>query len=87
MIGTVEYLEAYDVTIATLFDGQLTFGTEWGIGQFDIDKLIDGAEQIDGLPFVRLQHVISYKMERGSLKDLRHIEAIRTSKYADALVM
>lgn len=80
-IGKIEYLEEYGVTIVTLCDGQLTFGTAWGIGTFDIDALIDDAEEINGLPFVRLEHVVSYKMERGSPKDLRHIEAIRKSSH------
>jgi hypothetical protein len=78
-IGEIEYLEEYGVTIVTLSDGRLTFGTAWGIGQFNVDALIDDAEEIDGLPFVRLEHVISYKMERGSRKDLEHIEAIEKS--------
>jgi hypothetical protein len=56
-------------------DGRLTFGTEWGLGDFDVDELIDDAEMIDGLPFVQLKHVVSYKMKRASSKDIRHIEA------------
>ena len=78
-IGTVEHLEEYSVTIAAICDGQISFGTEWGIGIFDVDDLIDDAELIGGLPFVQLRHVISYKMERASPKDLRHIEALKNS--------
>ena len=81
-IGTIEYLEEYDVTIATICEGRISFGTEWGIGSFDIDNLIDNAEQIDGLPFVQLRHVVAYKEERGSPKDRRHIEALMESEYA-----
>jgi len=43
-IGTVEYLEEYDITVVTMCDGRLSFGTEWGIGEFDVDNLIDNAE-------------------------------------------
>jgi hypothetical protein len=77
-----QLVDEYDVTVASICDGQITFGTAWGIGEFDIDKLIDGAEFIDGLPFVQLKHVIRYKMERASPKDLRHIHALRNSKYS-----
>ena len=41
-IGTLEHSDKYDVEIVTLHDGQLSFGTKWGIGSFDIDDLIDG---------------------------------------------
>jgi len=42
-------------------NGAISFGTAWGIGQFDINRLIDTAEIIGGLPFVQLQFVINYK--------------------------
>lgn len=75
-LGRVEYLPEYDVTIVTMADGALTFGTKWGIGNFDVDELIATAEIVDGLPFVRLEHVISYKQTRSSEKDLRHLDAL-----------
>ncbi len=76
-IGELEYLSEYDVTVVSLCDGRLTFGTKWAIGEFDIDELIDGAEEIDGLPFVRLEHVTNYKKISNRPKDLRHIEALK----------
>ncbi len=76
-IGELEYLSKYDVTVVTMCDGRLTFGTKWAIGEFDIDELIDGAEEIDGLPFVRLEHVTNYKKISKRPKDLRHIEALK----------
>ena len=76
-IGELEYLSDYDVTIVTMCDGRLTFGTEWGIGNFDIDALIDSAELIDGLPFVQLEHVASYKEIMKRPKDLDHLEALK----------
>ena len=42
---------------------------------FEIGQLIDEAELIDGIPFVRLEHVVAYKRVRGSDKDQRHIDA------------
>ena len=76
-IGVLEYLSKYDVTVVTMCGGRLTFGTKWAIGEFDIDELIDGAEEIDGLPFVRLEHVTNYKEISKRPKDLRHIEALK----------
>jgi hypothetical protein len=57
-------------------DGALTFGTKWGIGNFDVDELIATAEVLEGLPFVRLEHVIGYKKIRSSEKDIQHLEAL-----------
>lgn len=75
-IGSVEYLSEYDVSVVTMADGALTFGTKWGIGNFDIDELIATAEIIDELPFVRAKHVIAYKKIRSSEKDLLHLAAL-----------
>ena len=78
-IGAAEFLPAYGVTVISLFDGAITFGTKWGIGDFDVDELIDTAEVIEALPFVRLKHVVSYKTIRSSAKDLLHLEALNAS--------
>ena len=75
-IGSVEYLPEYDVSVVTMTDGALTFGTKWGIGNFDIDEPIATAEIIDALPFVRVEHVICYKKIRSSEKDLLHLGAL-----------
>ncbi len=75
-IGRQDYLSKYDVTVVTLCDGRLSFGKEWGIGKFDIDELIDSAEEIEGLPFVRLEHVARYKKISKRPKDLKHLEAL-----------
>ncbi len=75
-LGECEYLTEYNVDIVTLFDGSLTFGDGWGIGAFDTDELIDNAEFIDGLPFVRLEYVAKYKKVSKRPKDLQHLEAL-----------
>lgn len=75
--GTLRYLEDYDVTIAEFLRGRITFGTRWGIGEFQIDKLIDTAEMIDGLPFVRLDYVIEYKQIANRAKDIAHLRALQ----------
>ena len=79
-IGELEYLSDYDVTIVTMCDGRLTFGPEWGIGNFDINELIDSAEVIDGLPFVRLEHLACYKGIIKRPKDLEHLQALEAYK-------
>jgi len=75
--GVVSYDERHDVSLASHCNGRVTFGTEWAIGIFDVDDLIDTAEVIDGLPFVQLKHVIAYKKIRASAKDLVHLELCR----------
>jgi hypothetical protein len=71
-IGTLQFNDDYGVEIVTLFDGKVTFGNKWGIGDFNVDELI---------PFVKLKHVIEYKLIRKSKKDVQHIESFRQSKY------
>ncbi len=78
-IGRTEFLPEYGVSIVALADTDITFGTSWGIGDFDINQLIDSAEMIDGLPFVLLEHVIRYKNIRSSTKDCRHLDALRSA--------
>ena len=52
---------------------QLSIHTEWAIGDFDVDELIDTAEVIDGIPFVRLEHVVAYKRIASRDKDVEHL--------------
>lgn len=56
----------------------VTFGRDWGIGEFDTDQLIETADKIDGLPFVRLEHVIAYKQIADRPKDREHLRALET---------
>lgn len=79
--GMTEFLPAYGVTVASYFDGAITFGMEWGIGDFNVSELIETAEMIDFLPFVRLEHVIRYKQLRSNMKDLQHLSALDASGY------
>ena len=78
-VGEPEYLAEYKLGIVSMFDGSLTFGNKWGIGAFDTDELIDSAELIDGLPFVRLEYVAKYKKISKRPKDLHHLEALLNS--------
>ncbi len=74
-MGTL--VEERGVTIASLFDGAITIGTEWAIGDFDVDALIDTAEMIEELPFVRLEHVVEYKEIARRPKDIAHLQALQ----------
>jgi hypothetical protein len=65
-----------EVQIVSLLDGALTFGRSWGYGSFDIRQLIATADDIDGIPCVRLEHVIAYKKLAGRPKDLEHLSLI-----------
>lgn len=62
--------------IVSFQDGQLTFGNTWAYGSFDIDDLIQSAEIIDGLPFVLMKHVVTYKEIRGNDRDWIHLDLI-----------
>ena len=79
--GELVYLDEYDVTVATFCDRRITFGTEWAIGDVDVDELITSAELIDGLCFAPLEAVVRYKTIRNSVKDREHIESLMQSSF------
>ena len=66
--------------VVSCFDGAITIGVSWRYCDFDIDELIDTAEIIDGLPFVRIEHVIAYKQAAARPKDLRHLEKLEARR-------
>ncbi len=74
--GDLTYLPEEDITVAWFFGGMLTVGASWAFGAVDIDDLIDTAEIVDGVPFVRLEHVVAYKRIAGREKDHRHLQLI-----------
>ncbi len=75
-LGDLVPLEGTDVMIVSTHEGAITFGTSWAYGSFDLADLIATAETIDGLPFVRMEHVIEYKTIAGRSKDLAHLDLI-----------
>ncbi len=60
-------------------DNGLSFGRSWAYGDVDVELLIEGAEMINGLPFVRLDAVAEYKRIADRPKDLRHIELMESA--------
>ena len=85
-IGKPRYLPVYGVTVVELDDGAITFGTEWGIGDFDVDELIENAEIIDDLPFVAVEHVVAYKRLRDTDKDRQHLEALAQANASSSVI-
>jgi len=56
--------------------GHIELFAEWKPWFDDADMLIDTAETIEGLPFVRLEHVITWKKAMGREKDLKDLALI-----------
>ena len=49
---------------------------DWSPGSWDVGQLISEAEEIDGLPFVKLEQVLAWKKQYGREKDLKDVEMI-----------
>lgn len=64
------------VPVVSLFGGEITLGCTWSVGAVDTGHLIDTAEIIDGLPFVRLEHVVAYKRLANRPKDREHLRLL-----------
>jgi hypothetical protein len=75
-LGPMVRLSPYDVEVVRLLEGRIEIGTVWGIGEVDVDDLIDHAEVIDGLPFAGLTHVRAYKELAGRPKDREHLRLL-----------
>ncbi|MCX6719058.1 MAG: hypothetical protein NTZ38_01635, partial [Candidatus Taylorbacteria bacterium] len=59
-----------------LWKDEVELWKDWWPGEWDIERLIDDAEIIEGLPFVRLERVLEWKKLINREKDLRDIEII-----------
>jgi hypothetical protein len=59
-----------------LCDGEIELWKDWYPGKWNIQELVDEAEMIDELPFVRLERVLEWKKLSGREKDLKDIEII-----------
>ena len=75
-LGPTVRLPHHEVEVVRLLDGRIEIGTVWGIGDVDVDDLIDSAEVIDGLPFAGLAHVRAYKELAGRPKDRKHLRLL-----------
>jgi hypothetical protein len=68
--------DQHGVPVVSVFGGLVTLGVRWAVGDVDVDRLIDTAEVIDGLPFVRLEHVVAYKQIADRPKDREHLRRL-----------
>ncbi|MDD4897684.1 MAG: hypothetical protein WCZ99_03160 [Candidatus Paceibacterota bacterium] len=59
-----------------LFNEGIELWKSWGPGEWDIKQLIEEAEMIDGLPFVKLEKVLEWKKIAMREKDIKDIEII-----------
>lgn len=56
--------------------GNIDILKHWKPWLTDVNKLIDAADIIDGIRFVKLEHVLEWKKKRGKEKDKKDIELI-----------
>ena len=75
-IGELGSLQPDGVKIVNIDGGAITIGTSWRYIEVSIDALIDEAEEIDGIPCVRLEHIIAYKQIADRPKDRGHLAVI-----------
>lgn len=75
-LGPLVDLDEEGVQIVSAHGGAITFGKTWGYGSFDLGDLIDTADVILDLPFVRLGHVIEFKRVANRPKDQAHLDLI-----------
>lgn len=61
---------------SVIYLGQVDIYDGW-LGM-DRDQLIDTAETFYGFPFVRLEHVLTYKQKLQRPKDLPHLQLLQT---------
>ena len=67
-------IESWDVDSLRCGDIELLNG--WGPGLWNVQNIIDKAEIIDGLTFVRLEEVLKWKKMMNREKDKKDVEII-----------
>lgn len=77
--GRLEHLAEYGVDVVTIGES-ITVGTQWGIGDFSVDELINTAEMIQGIRCVLLEHVVAYKKIARRPKDIDHLAVIAANQ-------
>ncbi|MFZ2187855.1 MAG: hypothetical protein WAV46_04510 [Candidatus Moraniibacteriota bacterium] len=67
--GQVTIKENSELECAQFADGNIEVYQDWYPGKWDVDTLIESADMIEGIPFVRLASVIDWKKIMGREKD------------------
>ncbi len=75
-VGEITILEPDGVEIVAVDGGAITIGRSWRYGETPIDTYLDTAEDLDGIPCVRLEHIVAYKRIAGRPKDVDHLRVI-----------
>lgn len=75
-VGEVGILRPDGVEIVNVDGGAITIGRSWRYGDTPVDEYIDTAEEIVGIPCVRLEHIVAYKRIADRPKDREHLRVI-----------
>ena len=75
-IGVIHIAKNSGREVVHLADGKIEAFDGWYPGDWNIDALIDSADKIQGIPFVKLSYVLEWKQRLKREKDLRDIELI-----------
>src|SRR5690606_16424086 len=62
--------------VVKLFDGAIEIFSSWTSEDWDINELIDTADEFDGIKYVTLDNVIKWKKQMAREKDFEHIRLI-----------
>lgn len=74
--GQVVSKETSGLECAQFADGAIEIYRDWYPGIWNIDTLIETAEIIEGIPFVRLESVMEWKKKMGREKDIEDLALI-----------
>lgn len=75
-LGTPQPTEIKVGQVVELDRGNIEVFNAWGPGTWDVHDLIDTAEIIDGIRFVKLSNVLKWKKLMGRPKDIDHVKLI-----------
>ncbi len=75
--GVVGVKEYSGLQYAYFADGKIEVYDGWYPGEWNVDELIETAEMIDGIPFVRLESVVEWKKIMGREKDKNDLSSIQ----------
>ena len=75
-LGSPENKHQGNGSVVALFNGNIEIFNSWTSEEWDINKLIDEAEIIDGIKWVKLEEVLKWKRQMNRPKDAEHIRLI-----------